>query len=130
MHPVSSSSSSCFSHIPGPWAIKARVLNVAVAKGVGTAEGNNLPVVKAHAVEDIADVGCTLRGVGQAAVGRALGSIGSICAAGLPVNLGRTHGLGSNNASKRVKVSVGNGWSFEHTQNQKQKQSQARVQVV
>lgn len=59
----------------------------APAEGVCTAECDNLLVVEAHPVEDVPQVGGTLGGIGQAAVGGALGLIVHILPARPPLDV-------------------------------------------
>ena len=48
---------------------------MAAAEGVGAGQSDNLLVIEAHAVEDVAEVVVGLGGVGEAAVGGAAGDV-------------------------------------------------------
>ena len=54
----------------GPGPVVARPHAVAPAQGVAPAEGDDVPVVEAHAAEHLAQVRGPLAGVRQTAVGR------------------------------------------------------------
>lgn len=51
-----------------PRSVKARAVGVASSERVSTRKGDDLVVVEAHAVEDLANVVCALVAIRQAAV--------------------------------------------------------------
>ena len=89
---------------PGP--VEAGAVRVAAAEGVGAGQGDDLPVVEAHAVEDGAEVRLLLGAVGEAAVGRAHGDV-AVGAAGAPGDGGALHLLDGADAGEGPEVRVG-----------------------
>ena len=79
---------------------------MAPAEGVGTGQSDDLLVVEAHAVEDVAEVVLALGGVGQAAVGSARGHV-PILAAGAVRDDGAQHLLHGAHAAEDPQVRVG-----------------------
>lgn len=78
---------------------------MAAAHGVGAQERDDLLVVEAHAVEDVADVlhrvhELALVGAGQAAVGRGGGAGGLVGAAGAPGDGGAAALLHGHHAAR------------------------------
>lgn len=59
----------------GPRTIEAAAVGVAASEGVGAAQCDDLLVVEAHAIEDVAQVPVALAGVGEASVGCAGGHV-------------------------------------------------------
>ena len=90
----------------GPGAVEAGAVRVAAAEGVGAGQGDDLPVVEAHAVEDGAEVGLLFGAVGEPAVGRAHGYV-SVGAAGAPGDGGALHFLDGADAGEGPEVRVG-----------------------
>ena len=99
----------------GPGAVEAGAVGVAAAEGVGAGQGDDLPVVEAHAVEDGAEVGLLFGPVGEAAVGRAHGYVPG-GAAGAPGDGGALHFLDGADAGEGPEVRVGYpgvfGWEW------------------
>ena len=90
----------------GPGPVEAGAVRVAAAQGVGAGQGDNLPVVEAHAVEDGAQVGLLLGAVREAPVGRAHGDV-AVGAAGPPGDGGALHFLDGADAGEGPEVGVG-----------------------
>jgi len=82
---------------------------VAAAERVSAKQGDDLLVVEAHAIEDVADVVLALCGIGQAAIGRAGLVISSVPAARAPRDLRSAHLLDGHNAGQRPEVGVSEG---------------------
>mmetsp|Transcript_1110 Transcript_1110/g.2483 ORF Transcript_1110/g.2483 Transcript_1110/m.2483 type:complete len:298 (-) Transcript_1110:226-1119(-) len=105
---------------PGPGAPVARSICVAAAEGVRAGEGDNLLVVEAHAVEDVADV---LRRLllavvasicageaairGEALVLRGRRGLERVRPSGPEAHVGSAAGLDGDDACVHVQVSVG-----------------------
>lgn len=89
----------------GPRALVARSGGVASANGVATAEGDNLLVVEAHAVEDVTQVLGALAGVGQTTIGSA-GSSVVIATAGSERDDGSQHLLDGADTGKDPEIGV------------------------
>lgn len=90
----------------GPRTLVARSGGVASADGVATAEGDNLSVVEAHAVEDVTQVLGALAGVGQTAIGGAGSSVG-IATARSVRDVGSQHLLDGADTAKDPEIGVG-----------------------
>lgn len=84
---------------------------MAAAQGVRARQGDNLPVVEAHAAEDGAEVRLVLGAVGEAPVGRAHGDV-AVCAAGAPGDGGALHLLDGADAGEGPEVRVGDPGEF------------------
>lgn len=84
-----------------PSTLEPTSIAVASAEVVGAREGDNLLVIEAHAVEDVAKVVLSLRAIGQAATGGQHAVVGKVGAACLPGNVGPAHGLDCDDATER-----------------------------
>lgn len=90
----------------GPGTLEAGPVGVAAAESVSAGQGNNLAVVKAHAVEDGPQVAGTLGGVGKTAVGGAERHV-AVGAARAPGNDGTLHLLEGADTGENPEVRVG-----------------------
>lgn len=90
----------------GPGPVEAGAVRVAAAEGVRARQGDNLPVVEAHAAEDGAEVRLVLGAVRQAPVGGAHGYV-AVGAAGAPGDGGALHLLDGADAGEGPEVRVG-----------------------
>lgn len=89
----------------GPGAFETRAVGVAASEGVGTREGDNLTVVKAHAAEDGAKVLLLLGSVGKTSVRGAVRDI-AVVAARSPWDSRALHLLNGTGGSKGPKIRV------------------------
>lgn len=90
----------------GPRTLIARSVGVASANGVATAEGDNLAVVEAHAVEDVTQVLGALAGVGETAIGSASSSL-TVTAARSVRDNGAVHLLDGADTAEDPEIRVG-----------------------
>ena len=95
----------------GPWSHKARGICVATAKGMSSAEGDDLLVIETHAVEDIPQMANVLLGgavgrVGQPAVGSHITGAHGINTSGTPRDVRATQRLDGGHTSEGVEVSI------------------------
>lgn len=79
---------------------------MAAAESVSTGKSNNLLVVEAHAVEDVAEMVLGLGGVGKTAIGSA-GSDVTVLATGAVGDLGALHLLDGADTGKDPEIGVG-----------------------
>ena len=79
---------------------------MAAAKGVGAGQSDNLLVVEAHAVEDVAQMVVALAGVGETAIRRAEGDV-TILATGAVGDDGALHFLDGADTTKDPQIGVG-----------------------
>ena len=90
----------------GPGPVEPRAVRVAAAEGVRAGQGDDLPVVEAHAVEDGSQVGLLFGAVREPPVGRAHGYV-PVRAAGAPGDGGALHFLDGADAGEGPEVRVG-----------------------
>lgn len=90
----------------GPGAVEAGAVGVAAAESVSTGKSNDLLIVEAHAVEDVAEMVLGLGGIRKTAVGSA-GSDITVLATGAVGDLGALHLLDGADTGKDPEVGVG-----------------------
>jgi len=95
----------------GPGARVAGAVGVAAAQSVGTSKGNDLLIVEAHAVEDVAEVVLALSSIGETAIRSAGGDI-LILATRAEGDLGAHHFLDSADTTDDPEVRVGDPGEF------------------
>ena len=89
-----------------PGTSEAGAVSVAAAEGVGARQSDNLLVVEAHAVEDVAEVVGALSGVGQTAVGGASNGL-AVATARTEGDDGTLHLLDGGDATEDPEIGVG-----------------------
>lgn len=95
----------------GPGTIEAGAVGVAAAESVSTGKSNDLLVVEAHAVEDVAEMVLGLGGIGKTTIGSA-GSDVTVLTAGAVGNLGAKHLLDGADTGKNPEIGVGDPWEL------------------
>ena len=90
----------------GPGAVIAGAVGVAAAESVSTGKSNDLLIVEAHAVEDVAEMVLGLGGIRKAAIGSA-GSDITVLATRAVGDLGAHHLLDGADTGKDPEIGVG-----------------------
>lgn len=90
----------------GPGAVVTAAVGMAASKGVGTRQSDDLLVVEAHAVEDVAEVVLALGSIGETAI-RSAGSDIPVGATRAEGDVGAQHLLDSADAGKNPEIRVG-----------------------
>lgn len=93
----------------GPRSTVPRPISVAPSQSMCTTESNNFPIIKAHSVEDVPQVSCTLGSIGKTSVGCAGCNI-SVDTSRAVGDDWSLHLLDSANPSEDPEIRVGNPW--------------------
>mmetsp|Transcript_25474 Transcript_25474/g.42952 ORF Transcript_25474/g.42952 Transcript_25474/m.42952 type:complete len:427 (+) Transcript_25474:115-1395(+) len=91
----------------GPGAVEAGAGHMAASQGVGTREGHDLGVIEAHATKHVTEMGSTLRGIRETAIGGTVGAVRLVRASQSMGNLWASSELDGSGASSGPEVSRG-----------------------
>mmetsp|Transcript_3926 Transcript_3926/g.5163 ORF Transcript_3926/g.5163 Transcript_3926/m.5163 type:complete len:273 (-) Transcript_3926:152-970(-) len=95
-----------FQRVVRPWAVETRTSFVARSEGMGTTQGDDVLVIKSHAVEDIAQMLSTLSRIRQTTMRRASGCIRGIGTSVVERHIRSSTLLNRFNASHDPKIRI------------------------